>query len=49
MLDLGLMIYSLDELKIATNNFSASNLLGAGVFGEVFCGQGRSWHRAQQA
>lgn len=32
------MIYSLDELKKATNNFSASNLLGAGAFGKVFHG-----------
>lgn len=38
LLELGLMIYSLDELKKATKNFSTSNLLGAGAFGEVFRG-----------
>jgi predicted Ser/Thr protein kinase len=32
------MIYSLDEIKKATNNFSKSNFLGAGAFGEVFRG-----------
>lgn len=34
----GLMKYSVDGMKLAANNFSSSNLLGAGAFGEVYRG-----------
>lgn len=35
---LGLMKYSVDEIKEATENFTSANHLGSGAFGEVYSG-----------
>ena len=31
-------MYTAEEIRLATNNFSSANLIGSGAFGEVFHG-----------